>query len=194
MIRRIVILLVAILVTIAAGAVLVVVRGVGARNEPPRLESAVARTLRHFAIPSDLRNRRNPVLLTPEILSEGRAHWADHCAICHANDGSGDTEIGRNLYPRVPDMRKAETQNLSDGELFAIIRDGVRLSGMPAWGGDDAENWHLVHFIRHLPRVTPEEIEEMKRLNPKSADEIEEEEFLRSNAQSNHPGSQPHHH
>ncbi len=192
--RRIVILLVAILVTIAAGAALVILRGAGARNEPSGIETSVARTLRHFAIPSALRDSKNPVPLTEEVLAQGRAHWADHCAICHANDGSGDTPMGKNLYPRAPDMRKRDTQGLTDGELFAIIRDGVRLSGMPAWGGQDQENWHLVHFIRHLPKVTPEEIEVMKRLNPKSPEEIEEEEFLQDHAQSSHPGHQPHHH
>lgn len=185
--RRIVILLVAIVVTIIAGAFILIERGVAARAQPSSVETWVARTLRHFAIPMSLRNKNNPVKLTPEVLAEGRAHWADHCALCHGNDGSGNTEIGRNLYPRAPDMRLPTTQNLTDGELFAIIRDGIRLSGMPAWGDaagrDDTVNWHLVHFIRHLPKLTPEEINEMERLNPKSPDEMkemsQEDEFLK---------------
>ena len=71
---------------------------------------------------------------TEEAIAEGRAHFADHCASCHANDGSGDTEMGRGLYPRAPDMRLAATQNLEDHELFYIIENGIRLTGMPAWG------------------------------------------------------------
>ncbi|HSP15659.1 MAG TPA: c-type cytochrome [Thermoanaerobaculia bacterium] len=181
--RRIIILLVAIVATIAIGAIIIVARGIGARNEPSAIETTVARTLRHIAIPSSLRDRRNPEPATPEVIAMGRAHWADHCAICHANDGSGDTEIGRNLYPRTPDMRKADTQKLSDGELFAIIRDGVRLSGMPAWSGRARDNWMLVRFIRHLPDLKPEEIREMEGLNPKSPAELEqkrrEDEFLK---------------
>jgi mono/diheme cytochrome c family protein len=114
------------------------------------------------------------------------AHYADHCAACHANDGSGETEIGRGLYPKAPDMRLPATQSLTDGELFYIIENGVRLTGMPAWstGHDDGAEatWHLVHFIRELPRLTPEKIDEMKRLNPRSPaeiqQEIEEEKFL----------------
>src|SRR5436305_995608 len=114
------------------------------------------------------------------------AHYADHCAACHANDGSGETELGLGLYPKPPDMRLAATQSLTDGELFFIIENGVRLTGMPAWstGHTDSEEstWHLVHFIRELPRLRPEKIEDMKRLNPRSpADlqqEIEEQKFL----------------
>jgi mono/diheme cytochrome c family protein len=160
--------------------------GVSARREPSAAEAFVARRLRHWAIPSGERGRPNPVPATPQAIAEGRAHFADHCAICHANDGSGDTEVGRGLYPKVPDMRRTETQSLSDGELFYIIRNGVRFTGMPAWGSDDPSSdeasWNLVRFIRHLPDVTAAELHEMQELNPKSpadaAEEREERDFL----------------
>jgi len=118
---------------------------------------------------------------TAEMLGQASHHWADHCATCHANNGSGETEIGRNLYPKVPDMRLPETQSLSDGELYYIIRNGVRMTGMPAWGkaedGDlDHETWMLVAFIRHLPQLTVEEEKAMEQFNPKSAAEREEEQ------------------
>ena len=80
---------------------------------------------------------------------------------------------------------KWRERELSDGELFYIIKNGVRMTGMPAWGGegDDADNWKLVHFIRHLPKITPGEIEEMKEMNPISPHESEEkkkdEDFLK---------------
>jgi mono/diheme cytochrome c family protein len=153
--------------------------GLSARREPSAVEAFVARRLRHLAIPSGQRGRANPLPATPQAVAEGRAHFADHCAICHANDGSGDTEVGRGLYPKAPDMRRADTQSLSDGELFYIIRNGVRFTGMPAWGSDDPASdeasWQLVHFIRHLPDLTAEEIREMQELNPKSAAEAAEE-------------------
>lgn len=170
----------AILIAIAVVAMLRT--GVSARTGPTKPERMVARTMRHFAVPAAARSMRNPVPLTPAVLAEGRAHFADHCAGCHANDGSGATEMGQNLYPKPPDMRKQSTQRLSDGEIFFIIKDGVRLTGMPAWGDaagrDDQETWKLVHFIRHLPAITPQELEEMKRLNPVSHEEAEEKEFL----------------
>jgi mono/diheme cytochrome c family protein len=141
--------------------------------------------MRHMGVPSGARGRQNPVPATPDTIKAGLAHFADHCAICHGNDGSGDTEIGRNLYPKAPDMRQPQTQNLSDGELFYIIENGVRLTGMPAWGtGLEGEkgSWALVRFIRHLPQLTEEERKQMEQLNPKSPGEMNmpnEEDFLK---------------
>src|SRR5215467_191054 len=112
------------------------VRGISAQQEPGRLESSLAPRLRSMAIPSSARKLTNPVPTSAAAVKEGMDHFADHCAVCHANDGSGDTEMGKHLYPRVPDMRKPETQNLTDGELFYIIENGVKLTGMPAWGGE----------------------------------------------------------
>ena len=153
-------------------------RGLSTRAEPTLLETAIARATRHMSTPSSMRDTRNPVPLSSGVLAEARAHWADHCATCHGNDGSGNTEIGRGLYPKTPDMRQPHTQQLTDGELFSIIKYGVRLTGMPAWGDpaghDDADNWKLVHFIRHLPKLTPEELAEMEKLNPKTPDEWQE--------------------
>src|SRR5207253_11164868 len=105
--------------------------GFSAHDEPTAIERIVARTVRHWAVPSDLRNRRNPIALTPEVLAESRAHFADHCAACHGNDGKGRSGMGASMYPRTPDMTLAATQSLSDGELFSIIENGVRLTGMP---------------------------------------------------------------
>ena len=91
--------------------------------------------------------------------------------------------MGRGLYPRASDMRLAATQSLSDGELFYIIEKCVRLTGMPAWGTGTPEgeqaSWHLVRFIRKLPKLTPDEIERMQEVNPKSAAQLREEEEAR---------------
>jgi mono/diheme cytochrome c family protein len=142
-----------------AGAVAAVRRGFSARDRPSALETYVARTARNMAVPSKVGKEKNPFPTSPELIAEARAHFADHCAICHANDGSGNTEIGRNLYPKAPDMRLSETQSLTDGELYYIIHNGIRLTGMPAWGreGQDQDSWKLVLFVRHLPQLTSAE-------------------------------------
>ncbi|MFL5407763.1 MAG: c-type cytochrome [Myxococcales bacterium] len=183
----------------AAGAAAFVFRGgITARITPTRLEEAVARKLRRVGIPQAARDLRNPQPSGSDILPEGRAHFADHCAVCHANDGSGRTEMGRNLFPPAPDLRLPGTQDLTDGELFYIIENGIRLTGMPAWGDGSEqsrrETWHLVAFLRHLPRLTPGEKLQMEQLNPKSPDEWremqEDQEFLEGKEQS---GSGAHH-
>jgi mono/diheme cytochrome c family protein len=143
------------------------------RAEPSRLESAVALRLRHLSIPSELRGKASPLPATRENLREGLEHFADHCAVCHGNSGAGDTPIGRGLYPKPPVLADTRTQSLSDGELFAIIQNGIRFTGMPAFGGAgdahaEEDSWRLVQFIRHLPKITKEELAEMEKLNPRA--------------------------
>jgi mono/diheme cytochrome c family protein len=167
-------LVVTLLATLGVGAAVFglsfFVQGVSARPEPTALEARVARTARHYLIPASARATANPVPFTAEAVASGLAHFADHCASCHGNDGKGNTTYGRRMFPRAPDMTAAATQQLSDGELFWIVENGVRLTGMPGFGdGDpanDHESWELVHFIRYLPRLAPEELAEMERLNP----------------------------
>jgi len=203
----VVVLAVLVLVAVAAFAALLLRGGISAQVEPSRLEAAVARKLRSMAIPDASRKLGNPVAPSKDAIAAGLAHFADHCAICHANDGSGQTGIGRNLYPRVPDLRLPATQGLTDGELFYIIENGVRLTGMPGFGDGTEESkrgsWHLVTFIRHLPNLSPDEKLVMERLNPKSPDEWREmqhdEEFLKDDETAARPQTQSrqkasHHH
>ena len=136
-----------------------------AREKPTAAEAMLARHARRLAIPPGARQLQNPLPPTPLSIAEARDHFADHCAVCHANDGSGKMPINEGLYPPAPDLREAGTQHLSDGELFYIIKNGIRFTGMPGWGGEDEENWKLVLFIRHLPQITPKELELMKEIN-----------------------------
>jgi cytochrome c len=156
--------------------------GFSAKEHPTKLETLFARQLRRLAMPETQKQMRNPVPATDKVLAEARIHFADHCANCHGNDGSGATLIGQSFYPRTPDLTKIETQSFSDGELFYIIHNGIRFTGMPAWGKDrpepDLDSWKLVHFIRHLPSITSEELEEMERYNPMSQVAREEQERI----------------
>ena len=167
------------IVLIALGVASILHNGLSARANPTTLEIMLARNARHLAIPASARKMQNPVAETQENLRDARLHFADHCAVCHANDGSGNTMMGRNLYPKPPDMRQKETQDLADGELFWIIENGVRFTGMPAFGGEHGsqeDSWKLVRFIRHLQQLTDEERMEMERYNPKGPGEREEEQ------------------
>lgn len=180
---------------IVAGA-LFVWGGVSARRPPSSTEALLARAARHLLIPEAARRRVNPVEPSPEAIARGRAHFADHCATCHGNDGKGGTMYGRGLSPRVPDLTRPATQELSDGELYWIIENGVRMTGMPAFASgspsDAKETWQLVDFIRSLPRITPDELHQMEKLNPTlSRADVEreraEEEFLAGDPPPAHP-------
>ncbi len=108
--------------------------GLSARTRPRCSKDLWAKQVRVWLVPVTSREATNPLPINAEILKQGMDHWADHCATCHANDGSGETEMGRNFYPPAPDMRTVATQSLTDGELYYAIRNGVPLTGMPAWG------------------------------------------------------------
>ena len=105
--------------------------GLSTRADAESVEVSMARRARSFAIPPAARTRQNAIPPSPEALADGMAHYADHCATCHANDGSGKTEMGQGLFPKAPDMRLAATQQMSDGELFYVIEHGIRFTGMP---------------------------------------------------------------
>ena len=188
--------LVAVLGIVVAASLLVVfgayvymrtaMHGFSARAEPSHTETMMALYARSTAMPSSARGLKNPVKISPDVQHESMAHFADHCFVCHANNGNGETMFGKGMYPKPPDLRLARTQKLTDGEMFYIIENGIRMSGMPAFGGQDTDQdtWKLVHFIRHLPQLTPAEEAQMEALNPKSPDELQEEkdeaQFLNS--------------
>ncbi len=193
-----VVLVAAALAILAAASLLH--NGLSARAKPTSLEAMLARNARHMAIPADARKQQNPVPASPDNLRDARLHFADHCAICHGNEGTGDTLIGKGLYPKPPDLRAEETQKLSDGELFWIIENGVRFTGMPAFGGShgsEEDSWKLARFIRHLPQLSTDERLEMERYNPKGpedlAEENGEEDFLRGAPVQQKPESSHHH-
>jgi mono/diheme cytochrome c family protein len=194
-----------ILAVLLVGACLLVIlvvsifhSGLSARATPTFVERMMARDARHLAIPASARDLQNPVPRSEGNLHDARLHFADHCAGCHGNDGSGDTMFGRGLYPKPPDLRLPESQQLSDGELFWVIENGVRFTGMPAFSspGSETDSWKLVDFIRHLPQLTAEERLEMERNNPKSpADRLgeqQEDDFL--NGATPAPPAETHHH
>jgi len=165
----------AVVVVLLGALAVTYVRTTGLRSqaEPGAIETMIARRIRAFAVPDQMKALTNPLPANDENTRAGMEHFAKYCAMCHGNDGSGQkSAIGRGLFPKPPDMRALTTQQLTDGELFYIIENGVRFTGMPAFGTgavDDAGAglaWQLVHFLRRLPRLTPDEVSEMETMNP----------------------------
>ena len=193
-----------------AGAISFVIwfrnRGFSAREKPSWIETVLARQARKISTPAGAKELKNPHPVTDASTAEAREHFVEHCSACHGSTGRGDTLYGRNLYPKVPDMTQADTQQLTDGELFYIISNGVRFTGMPAFGGEDSPEsiWGLVSFIRRLPKLTPEEIKQLQEMAEGGKAEMDEKsatpepagskEKRATKPHSHGPGTKPHSH
>jgi mono/diheme cytochrome c family protein len=92
--------LVALVATAGVAYVFVLPDFFSARAKPTTLEAAAVRRIRRLAIPRAVRIRANPIGLSTEVLADGRAHFADHCAVCHGNDGAEGPKWGRTSIPR----------------------------------------------------------------------------------------------
>ena len=180
--------------------------GFSAREKPSWIETVLARNAGLNAAPAGAKELKNPQPVTEASTAESREHFVEHCSVCHGSTGRGDTLYGRNLYPKVPDLTQADSQQLTDGELFYIISNGVRFTGMPAFGVEDSPEpiWGLVSFIRRLPKLTPEEIKQLQEMAEGGKTEMDEKSATPEPAgskgkratkpHSHGPGTKPHSH
>jgi mono/diheme cytochrome c family protein len=129
--------------------------GCTADKQPSREETKLANAAKDVAIPLEAGKMRNPLPDTDEVVSQGQEVFLGSCAQCHGADARGDTNIGRNMAPPAMDLSSHHVQHWSDAELFWIIQNGVRLTGMPSWRSSISENdtWKLTRFIHKLPRL-----------------------------------------
>jgi predicted CXXCH cytochrome family protein len=134
---------------------LVIWEGSSAREDAPALEANVAQWLLHYTVPSSMRAIKNPVDVTrgsPDV-EVGHQIYTQKCEICHAYDGGAKSEIGSGQYPRPPDLRSNVVQQMSDGELFYHLKNGIRHTGMPAWTLPDRKLWQVTAYLRNLPQI-----------------------------------------
>jgi mono/diheme cytochrome c family protein len=122
-----------------------------ARGEPSQIEAYLATRAKRFLVRRSARGLEAPAFGQTSV-DEGFGTYSGSCAACHRVRGRTPTEIGRGLYPPAPDLGSGSVQLWSDGELFWIIKNGIRLTGMPAFGDihSDGEIWDLVHYLRSL--------------------------------------------
>jgi mono/diheme cytochrome c family protein len=126
--------------------------GLSARKKPSNFEYAIANRALALSIPTTAKNAKNPMIATPEVLMDARKSYSDNCAVCHADDGTGKTNTARGLSPEVPDLHAEHIRELSDGEIFYIIKNGVRFTAMPGWDFRDEQIWKLVLLIRQFAK------------------------------------------
>jgi mono/diheme cytochrome c family protein len=131
------------------------VQGCTANKPPSEGETNLANAAKDVVIPLEAGKMPNPLPDTDEVVSQGQEVFLGSCAQCHGPEARGDTTVGRNMNPPAMDLTSSHVQHWNDGELFWIIRNGVRLTGMPSWQSTISENdtWKLVRFIHKLPRL-----------------------------------------
>ena len=116
------------------------------------------------AVPGDLGDEKRIV--------SGAGQYAEMCATCHLAPGMQRTEISRGLYPRAPELRRGSA--LTPAEEFWVIKHGIKMSGMPAWGAthDDEIIWDMVAFLRKFPELTAEQYQALVSSAPKTHDQM----------------------
>jgi len=162
------------IVIVVLGAVLVAWMGVcdvGAVTPPSKFEQRIA----NFALKRSVSRRAprtaNPLAASPEVWRAGLAHYKENCVMCHGAPGVEESEFGQGLNPPAPDLTLSAIQKMSDGELFWIVSNGIRMTGMPAFSPTHKpeEVWTVVAFVRHLPELSDEEQKALKAGGEESA-------------------------
>jgi len=150
-----------IVVLVAVVIVIVLMHfNLSALPEPGRLETRAADLSKGFLIRRATRQGIPPRPLDIKAsIAAGGSHYGLDCSVCHSDDGRGQTPAGEWMYPRAADLTSKRVQNYSDPELFWIIQNGIRFSGMPAFGKVETEDhiWDLVNYVRTLPRNLPKQ-------------------------------------
>jgi mono/diheme cytochrome c family protein len=150
------------ILALGAAALFLVVSGmvqVAAAVPPGAVETRLARFALDRSVSRRAPKTANPLGKNPDILREGAEHYKSMCVTCHGAPGVDSSEIGEGLNPPAPDLTLQRVQRRTDGELFWIVQNGIRMSGMPSFGATHKERqiWEIVAFLRHLPELTPEE-------------------------------------
>jgi mono/diheme cytochrome c family protein len=130
-----------------------------ASTPPGRLEEQLATFALNRSIERHASKVANPLARSPAAVAAGLALFRTHCVACHGAPGVDPTEGGASLNPPAPGLTLARVQARSDGELKWIVSNGIRMTGMPAFGTSrsDEDVWQLVAALRRLPKLSPEE-------------------------------------
>src|SRR6202162_5408719 len=131
---------------------------VAATSLPGKTETKFAAFALNRAIQKRAPVKANP-FTKPEDVRAGLVHYKENCLDCHGAPGVEESEFGKGLHAPAPDLLVPAMQRMRDGELFWVVSNGIRMTGMPAFSPTHKEEeiWKIVAFVRHLPEVTTEE-------------------------------------
>lgn len=140
---------------------------VSALWEDPALVRWVLNETRERSVSSRAASIQAPELGGAEQIEEGFRSFREMCAICHTPPEAKDSPTAQGLNPQAPDLAK-KAEHMSEAELFWVIKNGIRMTGMPAWGPThkDPELWNIVAFIKTLPNMSGADYEVMDQYAP----------------------------
>lgn len=146
----------------AALSVVLALAGCSAAKKPSRWEARLANMMKDIAIPIQAQNMKDPLPATANVIEQGRTGYSADCALCHGPDGHAETTLGRAMYPPAMDLTSPHVQHWSDGDLFWIIQNGIRLTGMPGWKGNlsEGDTWKIIRFVQALPQLSAQAAQE----------------------------------
>ncbi|MGH9394142.1 MAG: c-type cytochrome [Terriglobales bacterium] len=137
-----------------------------AHSKPSAIETKLANAAKDVVIPLEAERAANPTPNTDLTLAQGRQVFIAHCAMCHSTDGKSQNQLGLAMYPPAMDLTSPHVQNWKDQELYWIIQNGIRLTGMPSWQGIVSPDvtWKLARYIHALPQLTPLKLAQLDAL------------------------------
>ena len=178
---------------------------VAATSLPGKMEKKFAAFALNRAIRKRAPVKSNP-FTKPEDARAGLVHYKENCLECHGAPGVEESEFSQGLNPPAPDLTLPALQKMPDGELFWVVSNGIRMTGMPAFSPTHREDeiWKIVAFVRHLPEITKEEQQILKagreeeaghHETAESKPEEKEEQRAAPGEKAGHshpPGTKPH--
>jgi mono/diheme cytochrome c family protein len=153
--------LLVLLATFVLAAALYIASGrydVAASSSPSAAEEWLLGQVRERSIAKRAAGITPPPLGARAELLTGFELYRAHCVTCHSGPGLSPEELAMGLHPVPPGLGLEKVQARSDAELFWIVKNGIRFTGMPSFGllRSDEELWALVAFVRELPKLDPE--------------------------------------
>ncbi|MEO8431633.1 MAG: cytochrome c [Acidobacteriota bacterium] len=183
-----------------SGAVVAIVLATGsydvaATKPPSKWETKIATFALNRSVSKRAPRGGNPMPATPEVLKAGLDHYRENCVTCHGAPGVDASEIGEGLNPPAPDLTLPRVQSRPPAEMFWIVSNGIRSTGMPAFGPthDSNEIWKIVTFLKHLPEVGTEE-QKILKAGTEEADHHHEEKSAPAAETMPSPPATPHDH
>jgi mono/diheme cytochrome c family protein len=175
--KKAIIVLIVIAAMIAVGLAFIYsgIFNVSAANPDSGIKAWLLSTVTDNSVERHAKGIVAPPLTDSSLINTGLSHYREICVFCHGAPGTEPSGIGRGLNPEAPNLSEVAGE-WSDAELFWILKNGIKMTGMPSFGAtySDHQIWAMVSFVRTLPGMTADRYDSLNQ--PHSDDDTEEDE------------------